>query len=160
MSIYNIYIYIYTYIYIYIYIYMSIYNIYTYIYIYVHIYIIYMYIYVHICVCIYIHNRWTHIYVISKRWTHIYIYFHPRTAASRIFTTGRILFYECYKFWKIADTSFRISSITNSMKSQTRRFVLPLHFSTGLTKKFKFPEIVRPPPSLGGYIYIYIYIYI
>jgi len=30
--------------------------------------------------------------------------------------------------------------------------VLPLQFSesTGPSKLFKFPEIVRPPPSLGG----------
>jgi hypothetical protein len=40
--------------------------------------------------------------------------------------------------------------MTNSFKSEARRFVLPLQFSTGPSKLFKFPEIVRPPPSLGG----------
>jgi hypothetical protein len=41
--------------------------------------------------------------------------------------------------------------MTNSFKSKARRFVLSLQFSTGTSKLVKFPEIVKPPPSLGGH---------
>jgi hypothetical protein len=35
-----------------------------------------------------------------------------------------------------------------------RWFLLPLQFSTGPSKLFKFPEIVKPLPSLGGDIHV------
>jgi hypothetical protein len=37
---------------------------------------------------------------------------------------------------------------TNSILQQ----LLPLQFSTGPSKLFNFPEIVNPPPSVGGYL--------
>ncbi len=54
------------------------------------------------------------------------------------------------KFWEIAEALFRISWMTNSFKYRARRSVLTLHFSTGPSKLFKFPEIVRPPSSVWG----------
>ncbi len=56
------------------------------------------------------------------------------------------------KFWKITDALFRILWMTNSFKYRVRRSVLSLHFSTGPSKLFKFPEIVRSPSSVGGMI--------
>jgi hypothetical protein len=40
--------------------------------------------------------------------------------------------------------------MTNSFKKEARRFLLPLHFSTGPSKLFKSPEIAKPLPSAGG----------
>jgi hypothetical protein len=42
------------------------------------------------------------------------------------------------KFWKITDTLFRISSISNPFKKQPLWFVVPLCFSTGPSKLLKF----------------------
>jgi hypothetical protein len=49
------------------------------------------------------------------------------------------------KFWKIADALFRISWMTNSFRYRARRSVLPLHFSTGPSKLFKFGNCLRHP---------------
>ena len=66
-------------------------------------------------------------------------------------TTGRnsILQKEKRKIWKIADAFFQISSMTDSFKYKPG-FVLPLQFTTGPSKLFKFPDIVSRLPSLGG----------
>ena len=55
--------------------------------------------------------------------------------------TNSILQHLTRKFWKIPDTFFRISSITNSFKWQSRWFLLTLLLKTGPSKLFEFPEI-------------------
>ena len=100
------------------------------------------------------------IYVLYIYNMYIYIFIHPRMADdSRIFsTTGRILFYNSWKEncgkLQMHYSEFHQWLIHLNTK---QRFVLPLQFSTGPSKLFKFPEIVSRLPSFGGYIYIYTY---
>ena len=78
----------------------------------------------------------------------------PRTAeASGIFTTtGRILFYNSWKenFGKLQMHCSEFHEWLIHLNRNHGWFLLPLQFSTGPSKLFKFPEIVRPPPSLDA----------